>query len=73
MMNDETTQDIMNEFDEQLKSIKDVDQKDNKFKLILLYTSFVVAFGFVVVSTFISIRNYYDKKNVSNNNISINY
>ena len=62
---------VKKEFDDELESVKALDNKDSRLKVKILYTAFIFSFIFVLAGTVISLRNYYEKKSKVNNVVAI--
>ena len=57
-MMEDTSINLQNEYEEQLKTIKEIEKKDNKYKTVILYSSFIIAFVVVFISTVMIVHNY---------------
>ena len=66
----ETSLSVKEEFDQQFESIKQLDKKDSRLKVKILYTVFICVFLFVLYGTIISLRTYYEKKDAIQNQVA---
>ena len=64
---DDSSKIIKEEFEEQLKTIKELDKKDNKLKVMIINISFIAAFIFVLYGAIVSYHKYIDKRDGTNN------
>lgn len=63
--------DIREEFNQNVVNLKNQEKRGNKIKIGLLYTSFIVAFIFIFTGTVFSFLNYEKAKDNSNSELKV--